>query len=71
MPMQKSFDFTGDTFEPVRKPEPTNAKGGFYGFGKNSKSSIITLSKAEQADKDRKLQEYRRIIGKDETYEGR
>ena len=67
----QNFDFTGESFEPVRKPGPTQSKGGFYGFGKNSKSSIITMSKDQQAEKDKKLQEYRKIIGKDENYHGR
>ena len=44
----QAFDFTGDPYEPVRKPEPTQSKGGFYGFSKNSKSAIVTMSKAEQ-----------------------
>lgn len=66
----QAFDFTGDPYEPVRKPEPTQSKGGFYGFSKNSKSAIVTMSKAEQEQKSKKLQEYRKIIGKDENYDG-
>ena len=66
----QAFDFTGDPYEPVRKPEPTQSKGGFYGFSKNSKSAIVTMSKAEQEQKNKKLQDYRKIIGKDENYEG-
>ena len=55
----------------MRKPEPTQSKGGFYGFSKNSKSSIVTMSKSEREEKNKKLQDYRKIIGKDEDYEGR
>ena len=29
------------------KKRPESAKGGFYGFGKNSKSAIATISKQE------------------------
>ena len=67
----KAIDFTGDTFEPVRKPEPTQSKGGFYGFSKNSKSAIVTMSKNEREEKNKKLADYRNLIGKDENYAGR
>jgi len=33
----KAFTFTGETYEPVKKPEPKTAKGTFQSFGKNSK----------------------------------
>ena len=46
------------------KKRPESAKGGFYGFGKNSKSAIATISKQEQAQKQAKLKEYRDLIGK-------
>ena len=62
----QAFDFTGETYEPVAKPEPKQSKGGFYGFGKNSKSKIVTLSKNERDEKNRKLEEYRNVIGRTE-----
>ena len=46
---------------PKKKQEPT--KGGFYGFGKNSKSAIGAISKDQQAEKALKLKEYRDLIG--------
>ena len=62
----QAFNFTGDTFEPVRKPEPKTSKGGFYAFGKNSKSAISALSKEDRESKNKKLAEYRKIIGLEE-----
>ena len=65
----QAFNFTGDNFEPVRKPEPKTAKGGFYAFGKNSKSAISALSKEERTEKNKKLAEYRKLIGREEGRE--
>ena len=61
----KAFDFTGEDFQPVAKPEPKTSKGGFYAFGKNSKSSIAALSKDERDEKNKKLAEFRKLIGKE------
>ena len=52
------------------KKRPESAKGGFYGFGKNSKSAIVTISKQQQAEKQAKLKEYRQLIGKQGGNEG-
>ena len=66
----QAFGFTGEDFKPVLKPEPTKSKGGFYSFGKNSKSSISAMSKEERDEKNRKLAEFRKVIGKqDEGHE--
>ena len=62
----QAFSFTGETFEPVKKPEIKTAKGGFHGFSKNSKSAFVPLSKVELEDKNKKLKEFRKIIGREE-----
>lgn len=65
----QAFDFTGNDFKPVVKPEPSKSKGGFYSFGKNSKSSIAAMSKEDRDEKNRKLAEFRKVLGKEEGHE--
>ena len=48
------------------KPEPTTSKGGFYSFSKNSKSAIAAISKQDRDEKNKKLMEFRKAIGKQE-----
>jgi hypothetical protein len=62
----KAFTFTGETYEPVKKPEPKTAKGTFQSFGKNSKSAFVALSKSEIEEKNKKLSEFRKIIGRED-----
>ena len=62
----QAFDFTGKDYKPVAKPEPTRTKGGFYSFGKNSKSVISAMSKEEAFVKNRKLADFRKVLGKED-----
>ena len=66
----QSFDFTGADYKPVAKPEPrATAKGGFHAFGKNSKSAIAAIPKHELEQKNKKLAEFRKLIGREEGRE--
>mmetsp|Transcript_32766 Transcript_32766/g.38583 ORF Transcript_32766/g.38583 Transcript_32766/m.38583 type:complete len:87 (+) Transcript_32766:1-261(+) len=65
----QAFGFTGEDYKPVQKPEPTKTKGGFHAFGKNSKSAIAAVSKHDLDSKNKKLAEFRKLIGREEGRE--
>lgn len=62
----QAIEFKGQEYTPVQKPEFKTAKGGFHGFGKNSKSAFVPLSHEERKQKEKKLTEFRKVIGKEE-----
>ena len=64
-----SIDFQGTDFVPIAKPAPSSSKGGFYSFGKNSKSAIVPPSKTELEQKKQKLDQFRGIIGAESVRE--